>query len=95
MCPVRRLDAALAQTAPTTQRMDSIEHGERPWTLLLRGTRDGFGRDDRLCDEKGPTIIVARIRGAHLVGGFTLVAWGSPEYSQELYQNGPVWRPTR
>ena len=49
------------------------------WSLLFRATRDGFNSAvfHRLCDNKGPTISVARVENGPLVGGYTKISWSS------------------
>ncbi|KAG9306435.1 hypothetical protein G9A89_003545 [Geosiphon pyriformis] len=46
--------------------------------LLLRGSRDGFTPADfhRLCDKKGATIIVIKVKGSgNMIGGYNPVSW--------------------
>ncbi|KAG9287109.1 hypothetical protein G9A89_001003 [Geosiphon pyriformis] len=48
--------------------------------LLLRASRDGFSASDfhRLCDEKGPTITVVKLRkNGRLIGGYNPLSWDS------------------
>ncbi|UZO18923.1 uncharacterized protein OCT59_010230 [Rhizophagus irregularis] len=50
------------------------------FNLLLRGTRDGFDPDmfHQLCDEKGATISIARIKDSkQIVGGYNPLSWNS------------------
>jgi len=50
------------------------------WTLLYRGSRDGFSADDfhRCCDGKGPTVVIVRPRGVdRVIGGFNSRGWES------------------
>ena len=50
------------------------------FTLLLRGTRDGFdsAKFHQLCDNKGATISVARIKDSkQIVGGYNPLNWNS------------------
>ncbi|GES77836.1 hypothetical protein GLOIN_2v1534764 [Rhizophagus clarus] len=52
------------------------------FTLLLRGTRDGFDptKFHQLCDSKGATITIARIENSkQIIGGYNSLHW---------YQNG-------
>lgn len=47
-------------------------------TLLFRATRDEFNREKfyELCENKGPTIVVGRVKeNSIVVGGFTAVPW--------------------
>ena len=57
---------------------DDVDRSEI-WSLLFRATRDGFNRRvfHQLCDNKGPTISVARVKNGPLVGGYTKVSWSS------------------
>jgi hypothetical protein len=54
------------------------------WSLLFRGTRDGFTSADfhRLCDGKGSTIIFIRDRFRSVFGGFAEKPWSSPSRNQ-------------
>ncbi|KAG9289094.1 hypothetical protein G9A89_022403 [Geosiphon pyriformis] len=48
--------------------------------LLLRGSRDGFSPNDfhRLCDGKGATVTVIKVKGTgQLIGGYTPESWNS------------------
>ncbi|KAG9295521.1 hypothetical protein G9A89_000172 [Geosiphon pyriformis] len=48
--------------------------------LLLRGSRDGFtpASFHRLCDKKGPTLTVIRVRGTNeIIGGYNPYSWNS------------------
>ncbi|KAG9300204.1 hypothetical protein G9A89_002650 [Geosiphon pyriformis] len=48
--------------------------------LLLRGSRDGFSPADfhRLCDNKGATVSVIKVKGTgQLIGGYTQASWDS------------------
>jgi len=50
------------------------------YKLILRGSRDGFTPSDfhRLCDDKGPTVTLIRVRNTgQLIGGYTLFSWSS------------------
>ncbi|KAG9283999.1 hypothetical protein G9A89_005328 [Geosiphon pyriformis] len=55
--------------------------------LLLRGSRDGYTPADfhRLCDEKGATVSVIKVKGTgQIIGGFNPQSW----HSQNKYING-------
>lgn len=57
-----------------------IGNEPKQWLLLLRATRDGFDKKTfhQLCDDKGATLVVARVKhNGALVGGYTAVAWKS------------------
>jgi len=49
---------------------------EGEWRLLFRASRDGFGSENfhSKCDNKGPTITIAR-SGEYIFGGFTEESW--------------------
>ncbi|CAG8534399.1 1343_t:CDS:2 [Acaulospora morrowiae] len=50
------------------------------FSLLLRGTRDGFKEQKfhELCDNQGPTLVVAKVKGTgELIGGYNPVGWSS------------------
>jgi hypothetical protein len=50
------------------------------WTLLYRGTRDGFGAQDfhSKCDNKSPTLSIFKAHdSSYIFGGFTTVSWDS------------------
>jgi hypothetical protein len=55
------------------------EFREKQFTLLWRGSRDGFGADDfhRLCNGHPNTLTVILNTEGNLVGGFTPVEWES------------------
>jgi hypothetical protein len=55
------------------------------WTLLYRGTRDGFGARDfhTKCDGHPNTLTIIRAKGtSYIFGGFTSVRWESPAKAQ-------------
>jgi hypothetical protein len=48
------------------------------WTLLYRGSRDGFGSKDfhSKCDNKSPTLSICKAHASYFIfGGFTMVCW--------------------
>jgi hypothetical protein len=50
------------------------------WTLLYRGSRDGFGTKDfhLKCDNKSPTLTIIKAQGSGFIfGGYTEAAWDS------------------
>ena len=50
------------------------------WTLLYRGTRDGFGADDFHLKSDGHknTLTILKAKGSsYIFGGFTSITWGS------------------
>jgi hypothetical protein len=50
------------------------------FNLLVRGSRDGFDKNifHECCDNKGPTITIARVKGSNeILGGFNPCSWVS------------------
>jgi hypothetical protein len=50
------------------------------WTLLYRGTRDGFGADDfqSKCDDHSNTLTIVKAKvSSNIFGGFTSINWNS------------------
>ena len=49
------------------------------YNLLYRATKDGDKLSDfhRLCDEKGPTLVIGKTPGGYVFGGFTKIKWKS------------------
>ncbi|GBB98240.1 hypothetical protein RclHR1_03180005 [Rhizophagus clarus] len=49
------------------------------FNLLLRGSRDGFNKDVfyERCDNKGPTVTIARVKNSKILGGFNPCTWNS------------------
>ena len=50
------------------------------WSLLYRGTRDGFGSSDfhSKCDGHSSTLTILKAKGgSNIFGGFTTVSWDS------------------
>ncbi|CAG8448805.1 12558_t:CDS:2 [Acaulospora colombiana] len=48
------------------------------FNLLLRGSRDGFSAQDfhRLCDNRGPTIVVMKVKeSGEIIGGYNPLSW--------------------
>jgi hypothetical protein len=52
---------------------------EKRWTLLYRGSRDGFGSSNfhQKCDGKSNTLTVIETTKGFVFGGFTPVGWDS------------------
>ena len=57
------------------------------WSLLYRGTRDGFGSDDfhSKCDGHANTLTILKAKfGSNIFGGFTSASWdGLSEYKSD------------
>ena len=47
--------------------------------LLYRASRDGWNVSDfhRLCDEKGPTVVIVKVSNGRLCGGYCSIGWKS------------------
>jgi hypothetical protein len=54
--------------------------GDRQWTLLYRGSRDGFAASNfhGKCDNRRNTLTVILTTKGAIMGGFTPLAWSSP-----------------
>ena len=54
---------------------------DRNWSLLYRGSRDGFGASDfhSHCDNKPNTLIIVKSENGNIFGGFTSIQWKSSE----------------
>jgi hypothetical protein len=59
---------------------------EKQFTLLWRGSRDGFGRGDfhRRCDRHRNTLTVILDTDGNIFGGFTRVEWESRAWNMKL-----------
>jgi hypothetical protein len=57
--------------------------GRRRFTLLWRGSRDGFGARDfhGRCDGRAPTLTLIQDEKGDIFGGFTPVEWESREWN--------------
>ena len=49
--------------------------------LLFRASRDGFSAADfhRMCDNKGPTLVLVKTTGGYYFGGYTTANWDQSE----------------
>jgi hypothetical protein len=58
------------------------------FTLLWRGSRDGFGARDfhRRCDGHAPTLTLIQDTAGNAFGGFTPVKWESRQYDKQASQ---------
>ncbi len=62
-------------------------------TKLYRGSEDGFLNKDfhRLCDKKGPTLSLFKIKDTnHCIGGFTNASWSAPDKKIAVADPGAV-----
>jgi hypothetical protein len=61
------------------------EFGGKRFTLLWRGSRDGFGARDfhGRCDGRAPTLTLIEDTGGSIFGGFTPVEWESRNHDKQ------------
>lgn len=74
-----------------SQLLQLINYSQvRGTRLLYRATRDGFRAEDfhRLCDNRGPTLTVIRSDQMRVFGGFTDIAWSSPQDPKNAQRSG-------
>jgi hypothetical protein len=67
------------------------------WTLLYRGTRDGFGAKDfhSKCDNKSPTLSICKAHdSSYIFGGFTTVSWESTNSKWKSDRNAFIFSLT-
>ncbi|KAG9288829.1 hypothetical protein G9A89_001153 [Geosiphon pyriformis] len=74
---IKQLDHWIQGKDKNTPLKDQLEN---EFKLLLRGSRDGFSPNDfhRLCDNKGATVTVIKVKGTgQLIGGYNPESWHS------------------
>jgi hypothetical protein len=56
-----------------------IDFGSNSFSLLWRGSRDGFSAEEfhRRCDGKSNTLTVIKSTTGYIVGGFTSISWST------------------
>ena len=61
------------------QRWLQKDQGPAEAKLLYRASRDGrkLQRFHELCDNKGPTVVLAKSKGGHIFGGYAEMSWRS------------------
>ena len=62
------------------------------WTLLYRGTRDGFGADvfHSKCDDHPNTLTLLKAKESSFIfGGFTSVNWKLPDINMDNCKSDP------
>jgi hypothetical protein len=66
------------------------EFSGKRFTLLWRGSRDGFGARDfhSRCDDRAPTLTLIRDTEGNIFGGFTPLEWKSREWTGKLGPEG-------
>jgi hypothetical protein len=69
------LDSAVVRCVPAVLR----EFSQKKWTLLYRGSRDGFqaAQFHRKCDNQANTVTLIETTKGYQFGGFTPVVWDS------------------
>jgi hypothetical protein len=69
------IESTILSTLPTVLKQFS----SHKWTLLYRGTRDGFRSSNfhSKCDGQSPTLTVILTPKDFIFGGFTPIAWDS------------------
>jgi hypothetical protein len=81
---VNLTDSFESQIIDKVQQIDLISvcefNSTDKWTLLYRGTRDGFGAKDfhSKCDGKSPTLTIIKAQGSeYIFGAYTQASWKS------------------
>jgi hypothetical protein len=71
----RLIDSTIVNSIPWILR----DFHRREWTLLYRGSRDGFASSNfhGQCDGKSNTVTLIETTNGHIFGGFTPLAWDS------------------
>jgi hypothetical protein len=71
----RLIDSTIVNSIPWILR----DFHRREWTLLYRGSRDGFASSNfhGKCDGKSNTVTLIETTKGHIFGGFTPIAWDS------------------
>jgi hypothetical protein len=77
------IDSAILTEIPDV--LKDIGGGDRGWTLLYRGSRDGFRSSDfhGKCDGQRNTVTVILTTKGAIAGGFTPLAWDSQSSTGE------------
>jgi hypothetical protein len=59
------------------------------WTLIYRGTKDGFGAIDfhRECDGVAKTVTIVKTTNGNIFGGYTDLTWSSPTTLTDYIDN--------
>ena len=72
-------ESAFLNQAPNKEYLVTIFDGQGldQTKLLFRGTRDGFKSTDfhKMCDNKGPTLVLVKTKNGYYFGGFTVSTW--------------------
>ena len=79
----RKAQLFMDDTLLTTEQKQKLNEfygkADQRWELIYKATRDGFevSTFHRLCDNKGPTMVIIRSTGGYLFGGYASQAWTS------------------
>jgi archaellum component FlaC len=70
------------------------EFREQTFSLLWRGSRDGFGKDDfhRRCDRHPNTLTVILDTNGNIFGGFTPVEWEARNWNEKYENENNCWK---
>jgi hypothetical protein len=70
-----RIDSSIVKIIPPVLR----DFGGKSWTLLYRGSRDGFGSSTfhSKCDGQANTVTLIESTKGYVFGGFTPLSWDS------------------
>jgi hypothetical protein len=81
----RFLNSIPSVQRPESNILDDIpsilkSFASKPWRLLYRGTRDGFGSSTfhSKCDQQSNTLTIILTTTGYVFGGFTPIAWEGP-----------------
>ena len=72
-------ESILVKEAPNNEYLETMFEGQEiiEEKLLFRASRDGFADGDfhRMCDNKGPTLVLVKTTGGYYFGGFCAADW--------------------
>jgi len=74
-----KIDSAIFSAAQEVSFLAMTGFENKSFSLLWRGSRDGFdvAAFHRLCDGQGNTVTVIKNNNGYIFGGFTLLSWNS------------------
>jgi len=74
-----KLDSTILSATQQTSLLNLIGFQTNSFSLLWRGTRDGFAASTfhSLCDNKGSTLTVVKTTTGYIAGGYASVSWAS------------------
>jgi hypothetical protein len=72
-----KFDSTILSTTQQTSLLNLIGFQAKSFSLLWRGTRDGFAASTfhSLCDNKGSTLTVVKATTGYIAGGYASVSW--------------------